>query len=79
MTEPQVLATLTFALHEVVPEMAGEQLDPRVTLASLGCSSIDRAEIITITMERTRADVPLEAFDSGLTIEELVKIVSSHA
>jgi polyketide biosynthesis acyl carrier protein len=51
-TTDRVLATLGAQVHEVNPDVDPNAVIPGATLEQLGCSSIDRAEIVVLTMEQ---------------------------
>lgn len=50
----------------------------RPTLTELGCNSIDRAEIVTIAMERLRITVPIGEFAEVGDIASLVDVLRRH-
>jgi len=76
-TEP-ILAAVREAVVTVVPEVAPELVAPGRTLTELGCNSIDRAEIVTIAMERLRITVPIGDFAEVGDIASLVDVLHRH-
>jgi polyketide biosynthesis acyl carrier protein len=79
ITAEVVLTEIRATVCEVVPEIAPDAVLPGVRLADLGCSSIDRADIVTQVMERLSVVVPVAEFHSGLTVAELAAIFRRHA
>ncbi|TQL75308.1 polyketide biosynthesis acyl carrier protein [Stackebrandtia endophytica] len=76
-TEP-ILVAVREAVAMVVPEVAPELVAPGRTLTELGCNSIDRAEIVTIAMERLRITVPIGEFAEVGDIASLVDVLRRH-
>ncbi|MCM2416761.1 phosphopantetheine-binding protein [Streptomyces sp. RKAG293] len=74
-TGERVLTTLRQNTAEVVPELDLSLFTPERTLAELGCNSIDRADIVTMTMETLGIVVPVHEFHQGLDIGTLVEIM----
>jgi polyketide biosynthesis acyl carrier protein len=79
ITSELVLKEIRLAVRGVVQEIAPEAVVSGIRLADLGCSSIDRADIVTQVMERLSVVVPVSEFHSGLTIGELADIFQKHA
>ena len=79
ITPELVLTEIRHTVCEVVPQIAPEAVVPEVRLADLGCSSIDRADIVTQVMERLSVVVPVSEFHSGLTVGALAGIFRKHA
>ncbi|PJN02170.1 phosphopantetheine-binding protein [Streptomyces sp. CB01201] len=69
------MATLRQNTAEVVPELDLALFTPDRTLSELGCNSIDRADIVTMTMEALGIVVPVHEFHQGLDIGTLVEIM----
>ncbi|MBQ0885447.1 MULTISPECIES: phosphopantetheine-binding protein [Streptomyces] len=49
------------------------------SLAELGCNSIDRAEVVTLTMEDMGIDVPVMEFQQTRDIRSLVALLARHS
>lgn len=79
MDHQRVLDTLTESVRLVAPDVDITELAPELTLSDLGCNSIDRAEIVSITMEAVGADIPISALHKGSTIGELVRLFVQHS
>jgi polyketide biosynthesis acyl carrier protein len=72
-------------IFEVVKKNALEILDvgsDMVTidksLSDLGANSVDRVEIVTLTMEDLGIKIPFMSFAAATNIEDLVDILSSN-
>lgn len=63
-------------LEEIIPELEGKEISADQTLVSLGANSLDRGELITLTLERLGLDVPRIEFASAQTINELADLVA---
>jgi len=61
--------------REVVPELQGHAFQPTDRLADLGANSIDRAEIVTMTMETLGLRIPRVELFGATNIGELVDVL----
>jgi polyketide biosynthesis acyl carrier protein len=61
-------------LEEIIPELEGHEISADETLVSLGANSLDRGELITLTLERLGLDVPRIEFARAQTINELADL-----
>ncbi|MEU7423499.1 phosphopantetheine-binding protein [Streptomyces sp. NPDC040750] len=73
--EERVLEVLRRTTLEIVPEIDPDRFTPDRTLSDLGCNSIDRADIVTLTMEELDIVVPVHEFHQGLDIGTLAAIM----
>ncbi|WP_432027710.1 phosphopantetheine-binding protein [Streptomyces sp. 1222.5] len=73
--EERVLAVLRRTTLEIVPEVDPARFTPDRTLSDLGCNSIDRADIVTLTMEELGIVVPVHEFHQGLDIGTLAAVM----
>ncbi|WP_432160383.1 phosphopantetheine-binding protein [Streptomyces sp. NRRL F-5630] len=73
--EERVLAVLRRTTLEIVPEVEPASFTPERTLSDLGCNSIDRAEIVTLTMEELDIAVPVHEFHQGMDIGTLATLM----
>ncbi|WP_462186295.1 MULTISPECIES: phosphopantetheine-binding protein [unclassified Frankia] len=64
---------------EVVPELPESGFTWDRTLSELGCNSIDRAEIVTLTMEELGITVPVHEFHQGHDIGALVRVMRTYS
>jgi polyketide biosynthesis acyl carrier protein len=77
--DERVFAAVRRSVLEVVPEV-----DPRAiawdrTLDDLGCNSIDRADIVTMTMADLAITVPVQEFRQGQDIRSLVSLFRRYS
>ncbi|WP_234434910.1 MULTISPECIES: phosphopantetheine-binding protein [Streptomyces] len=79
INETLVFETLRDTTLEVVPELTAEQFRADECLADLGCNSIDRADIITMAMDRLGVVVPIGEVHSGLKVRDLVGLFAKHS
>jgi polyketide biosynthesis acyl carrier protein len=64
---------------DVVPEVDLTRFTADRRLADLGCNSIDRAEILTVTMDRLGVVIPSTELHSELRIGDLVTLFQRYA
>ncbi len=62
-------------LLEIIPELEREQISVHETLLDLGANSVDRGELITLTLERLNMEVSRIEFVSAQTIDELADLI----
>ncbi|MCZ8521625.1 MULTISPECIES: acyl carrier protein [Paenibacillus] len=60
---------------EVVPELEGHAFQPDERLADLGANSVDRAEIVAMTMEAMSLQIPRVELFGAQNIGELVDVL----
>jgi polyketide biosynthesis acyl carrier protein len=78
LNEREVFAVVRESVLQVLPELAGEQVSMDGTLADLGCNSIDRADVVVMSMERLRIAVPVGEFRSVNDIRSLVGVLQRY-
>lgn len=71
MKKEEIINLLEKNLKEIIPELEGEKIGGGETLLDLGANSIDRGELITITLEELELDVSRIEFVGCKTLEEL--------
>lgn len=62
-------------LIEIIQELEGTEISADQTLVDLGANSIDRGELITLTLERLDLNVSRIEFVSAQTINELADLI----
>ncbi|MBP2630947.1 MAG: acyl carrier protein familyprotein [Firmicutes bacterium] len=60
---------------EVIPDLEGREILPSDRLVDLGANSVDRAEIVTMTMEVLELQIPRVELFGAKNIEGLVEIL----
>ena len=66
-------------LIEIIPELEDEEIDIDETLVDLGANSIDRGELITLTLEELELEVSRIEFASARTISGLADLMHKHS
>ncbi|XVV00805.1 phosphopantetheine-binding protein [Actinosynnema sp. CA-248983] len=66
------------SLLEVVPDVDPDAVVPGRALVDLGCTSIDRAEVVTLAMERLGIVVPISEFQDVNDIDAIVALLGKH-
>lgn len=71
----QIVNLITENLLEIIPELEGEEISPDESLVDLGANSVDRGELITLTLERLNMEASRIEFVSAQTINELADLI----
>lgn len=71
----EILKLIKENLVEIMPELEGVEISDDETLVDLGANSIDRGELITLTLERLELDISRIEFVSAQTIGELADLI----
>ncbi|WP_067499185.1 acyl carrier protein [Actinoplanes sp. TFC3] len=79
MTENDIFHLVVSHTREILPELGSHQFRPTDSLRELGANSIDRAEIITMTLESLSVDIPLVELAGATNIGELVSTVHAKS
>ena len=66
-------------LLEIIPELEGEEIDIEESLVDLGANSIDRGELITLTLETLELEVSRIEFVGAKNIKELADLMYKHS
>lgn len=78
MNRDEVWNILKKAILEIFPEYASREIGFDASLKALGANSVDRAEILMVTMESLGTKVPMVEFSGAANIGELVAILHLH-
>ncbi|MEO8963660.1 MAG: acyl carrier protein [Gammaproteobacteria bacterium] len=76
MNRHDVWLTLKENILEVLPNFSSLTMTETDSLKELGANSIDRAEIIMLTMSQLKLKIPLVTFATAKNIGELLDIFS---
>lgn len=79
MTHDETYHTFLNCLIEVFPEVSSRKISPQDSLRDLGANSVDRAEIIMLTLSCLKIHVPLINFAQAKNIGDLVDIFHYNA
>lgn len=75
MTQEEIFKTLISVFSEIIPEVDVSAATPQDSLRDLGANSIDRADIITETMEHAGVSLPMVNFADAQSIGDIVRII----
>lgn len=79
MTKEEIFAIVQSNIQEVLMDVAHEAIQPDRQLKDLGANSIDRMDIVTMSMEDTKVKIPLVEFAKVSNIGELVDTLHAHS
>ena len=71
----EIVTIIKENLQEIIPELEGDGISLDDSFVDLGANSVDRGELITLTLERLALDVPRIEFVSAQTINELADLI----
>ncbi len=63
-------------LLEIIPELTEETVSNDTTLVDLGANSLDRGELITLTLEKLDLDISRIEFVGAQNINELADLIT---
>ena len=75
MSKESIVEVIIRHTREVIPSLEGHQVRPSDSLRALGANSIDRADIIMMTLETLSLNIPLVAMAKAENIGELAGII----
>jgi polyketide biosynthesis acyl carrier protein len=75
MTREDIFAIVTRHAREVVPTLQQHCFKPGDSLRELGANSIDRSEIVLMTLESLSLSIPLVETARARNIDELVGVL----
>lgn len=73
------LNALKNSLYEVFPEFINYNLQENDSLRDLGANSIDRAEIITLTLSHLKINISLVEFAKSKNIKEIIDVICPYS
>lgn len=77
-TDDPVIAAIRRSVSEILPGADLSRIAAGVTLTDLGCNSIDRAEVVSTTMEALGVAVPVGEFHEVRDIASLAAVLRRH-
>ena len=75
MNQETIFKTIVRIICEVIPELEGHVFQPDDRLVDLGANSIDRAEIVTMTLEALSLPIPRVELSEARNIGDLTRII----
>lgn len=79
MEQQEIFVLIRQNLVEVVGDVDPAAVTMDRSLAELGCNSVDRAEVVTMTMQDMGIRVPVMEFQDAGSIGSLVGLFARHA
>ena len=62
-------------LTEIIPELDGKAISLDERLVNMGANSVDRGELITLTLEKLNLNIPRIELVGAQTINELADLI----
>lgn len=75
MTKEDVFQVVKKNIFEVLPFLSGKEIHIENNLKDLGANSIDRVEIVTLSMEHVNVKIPPNEFGDVKNLEGLVNLL----
>lgn len=75
MSKEHVYETVKNIVVEILPDLNPENVTIEKSLKELGANSIDRMEVVTMSMEALGLKLPLMSFATVSNIEDLVDVL----
>jgi polyketide biosynthesis acyl carrier protein len=75
MTCDAIFTVVENSIREVLPEIDPQQITPEADLKDLGADSVDRADIITISMEALDLSIPVSELAGAGKVGTLVNLL----
>jgi polyketide biosynthesis acyl carrier protein len=79
MNKQQVYETVKSAIQEVLPDLDPSLISMETQLRDLGANSIDRMEVVTLSMESLGVKLPMMTFAQVGNIEGLVDVLIQNS
>ncbi|MFC4534164.1 acyl carrier protein [Sphaerisporangium dianthi] len=79
MNEDVIFAAVKRNVLEVLPDLEPGQVTMSGTLTDLGANSVDRADVVTMTMEDLGLAIPIAEFQEVHDIASLVDLLKRHS
>ncbi len=78
MSEDEIIRIIVGHAREVVPSLQAHTFQPTDSLRALGANSLDRADIIAMTLESLELDIPLTTVAKAENIGELARLIHAR-
>ncbi|UXY16192.1 acyl carrier protein [Chitiniphilus purpureus] len=75
MNKEEIFETIVRHVREVIPSLETHRFQPDDSLKALGANSVDRADIIMMTLESLSLNIPLIAMAKAENIGDLARIM----
>lgn len=77
MTEHDIFQTVRNVTLEVLPFLSADDVTIDKSLKDLGANSIDRAEVVTISMEKLGVKIAMLEFGKAKNLRDLVGVLKT--
>lgn len=77
-SKTEVFDVVKSIVLEILPDVAPERVSMDKRLADLGANSVDRMEVVTLSMEALGLKIPLLSFAKVGDIGSLVDVLHDH-
>ena len=74
MTQEEIFACILEQVRDVEPDLADRELGPTDSLRKLGLDSMQRVEILMLSMEALEIEVPRDELNSPQNLGELAAL-----
>ena len=78
MSKEHVFKVVKNIISEVLPDVQSDLISIEKNLKELGANSIDRMEVVTLSMEELGLKIPLMSFAQVSNIEGLVDVLTEN-
>jgi polyketide biosynthesis acyl carrier protein len=78
MTKSEIFDIVVRHARDVIPTLADQRIGPDDSLKALGANSLDRSEIVMMTLESLALTMPLAATVGAKNIGELVNLLHDN-
>ncbi len=79
MSIEQIFEIIVRHTKEIIPDLEGHAFQQTDSLRALGANSVDRADILMMTLETLELDIPLVEMAKAENIGELARIIHAKA
>ena len=78
MTKTEIFEIVVRNARDVMPSLADQRIAPHDSLKALGANSLDRSEIVMMTLEALKLGLPLATTARAKNIDELVNLLHEN-
>ncbi len=78
MTKEQIYEVVKKVIMEILPDLNSDMVSIEKQLKDLGANSIDRMEVVTMSMEELGLKIPLMSFAHVSNIGSLVDVLTEN-
>jgi len=78
MSQELIWPVLKQSVLMVLPEFDRVELTPEMSLQALGANSVDRVEVIMLTLSQLQKKIPLTAFALTNNMSEIMDVICAN-